>query len=159
MAWTRRQLIRQAYLEIGIGNDSDLQPDMEQDGRTRLDAMMANWNGRGVRVGYPLVNDPDSDLDTVVGVPDRAVEAIYTNLALRLAPMNGRPVSDMTKRTANDAFKLLLSRAADPPELQMPGNLPRGAGQRAWGNGYSPFVNPPTNSIVAGPDGVLDFDD
>ena len=85
----------------------------------RLDAMMAGWNARGIRLGYPLPSSPsDSSLTEPTGVPDRANEAVILNLAILLAPGIGKTVSADTRIQARAALNTLLARAAMPPEMQ-----------------------------------------
>ena len=87
MGWTKRQFVEQAFEEIGLATYTfDLSPEQMQSALRRLDAMVATWNGAGIRIGYPLPSSPqDSDLDTETNVPDMSNEAIYTNLAIKIA--------------------------------------------------------------------------
>ena len=88
MGWTRRQFVEQAFEEIGYASYVyDLEPEQLESAGRRLDAMVASWNGKGIRLGYPLPSSPElASLDTETEVPDYANEAIYTNLAVKLAP-------------------------------------------------------------------------
>lgn len=157
MSWTRRQLIQQAFEEIGIGSGFEIAPDMLDSARQRLDAMMATWNGMGIRVGYPLVSTPSSDLDTDTAVPDSAVEAIYTNLAIKLAPTYGKQVAPETRVNARAAYGVLLQRAVTPSEMQFPETLPYGAGNKPWRYAVDPYFPQPTDPIEAGGDGEIEF--
>jgi hypothetical protein len=96
MSWTKRQFVVQAFEEIGYASYTyDIQPEQLQAGLRRLEAMMGTWNGRGIRLGYPLSSNPDSaELDVSSNVPDSANEAIYTNLAIRIAPIVGKDCVD-----------------------------------------------------------------
>jgi hypothetical protein len=122
MSWTKRQFVVQAFEEIGYASYTyDLQPEQLQAGLRRLEALMGTWNGRGIRLGYPLTNNPDSaELDVSSNVPDAANEAIYTNLAIRIAPIVGKTVSMETKQAARSAYMELLSRFTKPQEQQFP---------------------------------------
>ena len=157
MSWTRRQLIEQAFEEIGIGSGFTLAPDMLDSARQRLDAMMATWNGMGIRVGYPLVSTPSSDLDTDTAVPDSAVEAIYTNLAIKIAPTYGKQVAPETRINARAAYGVLLQRAVTPTTQQFPETLPYGAGNKPWRYALDPFFPKPADPIDAGGDGEIEF--
>ena len=88
MGWTKRQFIEQAFDEIGLASYAfDLGPEQMQSALRRLDTMLAAWNALGIRLAYPLPSSPqDSDLDEQTNVPDSSNEAIYTNLAIKLAP-------------------------------------------------------------------------
>jgi len=159
MPWTKRQFVNQAFEEIGLASYVfDLGPEQLQSALRRLDAMMATWNGKGIRIGYPLPSSPgSSDLDDDTNVPDSANEAIYTNLAIRLAPTYGKQVMPETKMVARSAYNELLMRNAMPPEMQLPGHMPAGAGNKPW-RWDDAFLNDPSDPLVAGPDSELTFE-
>ena len=110
MGYTKRQYIEAAFDEIGLAAYTfDMQPEQFQSALRRLDGMMAEWNERGIRLGYPLPLSPQqSDLDSQTAVPDRANEAIVTNLACRIAPSYGKQVMPSTMATAREAYNLSL---------------------------------------------------
>ena len=156
MSYTKRQFIEEAYGELGMASYVfDLEPETIHRALRRLDAMMAEWNGRGIRLGYPLPDSPDdSDLDELAQVPDRANQAVILNLAVRLAPGHGKTPSPQTLAAAKGALDGLMARAAIPSEVQITG-LPRGAGAK---NRASTFLPGPTDPLTAGPDSQLDFE-
>lgn len=156
MSYTKRQFVEGALAEIGLASYVfDLTPAQVEAAMVRLDAMMATWNGKGIRLGYPLPGSPqNSDLDAETMVPDAANEAIITNLAVRLAPQYGKAPSIDTKVTAKQSYDMLLSKAAMPAEMQLPASMPRGAGAKAYDD---PFMDNPTDPVLAGQDGALDF--
>ena len=160
MGWTRRQFCETALEEIGIAPDTfDSQPELLESARKRLDAMMAEWNGRGIRIGYPIGSDPnDGDLDDATNVPDSANEAIYLNLAMRVAPTYGKQVMQQTMSAARAALNTVSMRATSPPTMQMPGTMPAGAGNKRWRNNASPFLSPPSDPLVAGDDAEITFE-
>lgn len=159
MSWTKRQFIEAAFEEIGLaGYVFDLQPEQLNLALRRLDAMMATWNNMGIRISYPLPSSPEtSSLDAETNVPDRANEAVYTNLAVRLGPTVGKQVSQETKVAAKQAFNGLLNQYATPIEMQFPSTMPVGAGYKRGGMDASPFVTPPIDPLTAGPDSTLEF--
>lgn len=154
MGYSKRQIIEESYGEIGMASYVfDLDVDVLQRALRRLDSMMAEWNGRGIRLGYPIPASPDdSDLDELAQVPDWANEAIILNLAVRVAPGHGKTVSPQTLATAKRALDTILAKAAMPPEVQLTGL--RGAGAK---NTSRPFLPAPTDSLTAGPDSELEF--
>jgi hypothetical protein len=158
MSWTKRQFVVQAFEEIGYASYVyDLEPEQLQAALRRLDAMVATWNAKGIRLGYPLPSSPEnSDLDTETNVPDSANEAIYTNLAIKIAPTVGKMVSQDTKATAKSAYDTLVMRAAMPPEMQLPGTLPSGAGNKPW-RYDDEYITDPSDPLLAGGDGELEF--
>jgi hypothetical protein len=158
MSYSKRQFVEAAFAETGMAAYTfDLSPAMVQDACRRLDTMMATWNARGIRLGYPLPLSPqDTDLDTETGVPDAANEAIICNLAVRIAPSFGKQVSPHTMATAKFGYDTLVARAAMPQEQQFPRTLPAGAGQKPW-RYDDPFMPAPTDPVQVGPDGPLEF--
>lgn len=159
MGWTKRQFVTQAFEEIGLASYVfDLTPEQLDSALRRLDSMIAAWNALGIRLGYPLPSIPDdSDLDEQTNVPDSSVEAIYTNLAIKLAPSYGKQVMPDTKATAKESYNTLLSIAAMPMQQQMPSTMPAGAGNKPWRISDTPFLTPPTDPVLAGRDGQIEF--
>jgi hypothetical protein len=146
MGYTKRQFISASFEEIGLASYVfDLQPEQLESALRRLDAMMADWNAKGIRFGYPLPSSPqDSSLDEETLVPDSAYEAIICSLGIRLAPMFGKTVMPDTKATF-------------PLEQQLPATMPAGAGNKPWRVYDNPFIRPPANPVTAGPDGPLEY--
>lgn len=162
MGWTKRQFVEQAFEEIGLAAYVfDLTPEQLQSALRRLDAMMAGWNANGIRIGWPMPSTPgDSELDTDTKVPDIANEAIYLNLAVRMAPGFGKTLSPDTKADADAAYSNLLNQTSAPtPERQFPNTLPRGAGTKPWRSFNSnQFVKTPDDPLLTGEDNQLNFD-
>jgi hypothetical protein len=158
MGLSRRQFIAAAMAEIGMADYVfDLQAEDLQVAARRLNSMLMDWNGRGVRLGYALVSDwATVDLDADTLVPDVAEEAIITNLAIRIAPGYGKTVSPDTKAAAKNGYNTLLGRAAVPPTMQFPSSLPAGAGNKPW-RYDDPFLPRPRDDLAAGPDATLEF--
>ena len=159
MGYSKRQFVNAAFEEIGLASYVfDLQPEQLQSALRRLDSMMADWNGKGIRLGYPIPGSPQfSDLDEPSEVPDSANDAIITNLAIRIAPGYGKVVMPETKAVAKDSYNTLLSRATTPNEMQLPGTMPAGAGNKPWRVYDDPFIRPPVDPVLAGQDGPFDF--
>lgn len=159
MGYSKRQFVAAALEEIGLASYVfDLQPEQLESAMRRLDAMMADWNGKGIRLGYPLPGSPqNSDLDEQTLVPDSAFEAIICNLGIRLAPSYGRQVMMETKATAKQAYDILLQRATYPLEQQLPAQMPAGAGNKPWRVYDNPFLAPPARPVDAGPDGPIEY--
>lgn len=161
MSWTKRQLIEQAFDAFGLANYVfDLSPEQLQSALRRMDAMMASWESRGIRVGYMSATDPDqSDLDQASGVTDQAYEAVYMNLAVRLAPSIGKVLSHDTKTQARAAYDFLMSKVmADIPEMQYPSHMPAGQGNKPWRFAQGPFLPEPVDVLIVGQDGSLEIE-
>lgn len=145
--WTKKQLIEQAFDELALaGFVYDLDPDHLESALRRLDTMMAAWGSVGISLGYLLPANPDdSNLDDETGIPDIAVEAVYMNLAVKLAASRGKTLSAETKAAAKVGYERLLGaavRAAARPS-PMPNTMPRGAGNKPWRTGAPFFFGAP----------------
>ena len=160
MSWSKREFVEQAYASVGYAAYTfDLSPEQIQNAVRLMDAMMATWNAVGIRVGYPIPAVPNEavDLDAPTGVPDRANEAIYLNLGIRIAPGIGKTISPEHKQSAKAAYDALLFVAAFPKEMQLPAGTPLGAGHRSdeAGHAFSPQLEEP---LDAGNDSAIDLE-
>jgi hypothetical protein len=157
MSWTKRQIIQQAFDEIGLAPYVfDLTADQLESALRRLDSMIAMWDSRGIRLGYPLPGSPqNSDLDSETNMPDVAVEAAFLQLAARLAPSYGKVVSAETKAAAKQAYDALLVQFATPPEMRIPAGFPIGAGYKPYAID-DPFASR-EDQIHVGSDSVLEI--
>lgn len=161
MSWTKQQIIEEAFSELALqGYVFNIGPDELQGALRRLDTMMATWNGQGIRLGYPIPSTADgSSLDQDSGIPDWSVEAAYLYLAIRIASGYGKQVSQVTAAGAKAALNVVMQRMTMPAEVQMPSTMPVGAGNRRWAAGdCDPFFPQPTEPLLAGQDGAIDFD-
>lgn len=159
MSWTKGQFVIAAYSEIGLASYVyDLDPDDLDLVLHKLDAMIALWNLKGIRLGYPLPSTQGgSSLDQESNVPDSANEAIFTALAIRIAPGLGKTVSPDLKVIARQGYIALLGRSAKTRERQLPGTMPRGQGQKPWRNNSNEYIDQPTDALQSGDDGFLDL--
>lgn len=160
MTWTKRDIIGQAFSEIGLATYTfDLMPEQWEGALRRLDAMIAQWENKGIRLAWPLPTSfAASSLDEDSNAPDTALEALYLNLAVRLAPGYGKTPSPDTKSLASTAYKTLLAQAAQPIPMQIDNMaVPAGAGWKGWQNTPYPFLDPPVERLSEGDDGFLDI--
>lgn len=148
-----------AFNELGLASYVyDLSANQLQSSLFSLDSMMSTWNARGIRVGYPLPSSQgSSSLSEDAGTPDSVNEAIYLNLAVRIAPSYGKVVSPETKMAAKEAYSSLLSRTFKVVPMQLPGTMSAGAGNKRWRLNNNPFLNPPIDPVDVGPDGILEL--
>ncbi len=161
MAYTKRDIVNRAFEEIGLAAYVyDLAPQQLEGALQRLDAMMATWNGKGIRLGYPLPSSTAaSDLNQNVNVPDDALEAMHLGLAVRIAPGYGKTVSPDTKANAQLSYKALLSRSTFPAEMQLGDmTIPSGQGNKGWRYYNDAFLRHPTDPLTVGPDSILDLE-
>lgn len=141
MSYTKRQIVLRALSEIGISQyDSTISPEDLRDTLWRLDSLIAEWNERGIVLGYPLYTSPeDSSLDEDSALPDWSIDAVASNLSVRIAPMFGKVALPDTKMNAQNSYKIILRRFAKPPKMQFPNTLPVGAGNKARLRGTSEY--------------------
>jgi len=160
VGWTKQQLLNQAFGALGKSvNIFNIDPDTMQDALRSMDAMLATWNGKGIRLGYSLPSSPEnSNLDDDSGLPDSAFEAVYQNTAIRIAPFIGKEVSQDLKNSARAAYDVLLARAAMPDQQQMPNTMPRGAGNKPWRMRNGPFMPPPVDQLEGSAGDTIEFD-
>ena len=150
MSWTKGEIVLEAFTEIGIASFAfDVGPEETTGALRRLDAMMAEWGERGLRLSYPLPSDPDcSSLEEDSMIPDWAAEALFTNLAIKIAPSYGKTASPETKAAARKALTTLYGKAAKPVEQQF-NQMPVGAGYKDTDRRYT---TPPTTTLDVGND-------
>jgi hypothetical protein len=144
MAWSKRQLIEQAFEEIGFASYAfDLQPEMIQSAARRLDALLAQWSGKGIRLGYPMGTN---DLDAESNISDMDALAVYSNLAILLAPSRGKTPTNELKKAARSGYRELLNRFVKLYEKQLDHHAaPSGAGNQIVGTYGRRFPTPPTD--------------
>jgi len=158
MSWTKQQFVDAAYEEIGLASfNYQITPEEEQFALKRLDALLAEWNARGIRLGFPISDNPlNAELDEDTYAKDSANEAIFLNLAIRIAPSYGKQVSRETKTGAKKAYNTLLNLSAQPTSMRLPSCMPAGAGNKKWRWNDSPFLRQPERPPEIGPDTYLD---
>lgn len=146
MAWTKRQLIEQAFGELAVkGQAYDIEPEEYELALGRMDAMVATWETKGVRIGYAF--GPDIEADS--GIPDGAAEAVFLNLAVRIAPGFGKQLQGETRAAAGAAYNAMLIEAAKPREQQFSNTVPRGQGTKPWRTYNRPYLPRPSDSPLA----------
>lgn len=130
---TKRDIIKQAFTEIGLGSyNYDLQPEDYEDAVRLLDRQMAVWSGYGIETGYPVSTDRDSvTLDSDIGLILQLEDGVVCTLAVSLGPPYGREVPIDVRRRARAGYVNGLRLASVPP---MKGinttNVPSGAGYK-----------------------------
>lgn len=159
MAWSKAQLVGDVFAEIALaGHVFDTEPEEQQQAARRLEMMLANWEGRGITLGFSFASDHSAiDLSVDSGLPLAAIETVVINAAKRIAASFGKSLTPQQLQDAHDSFKVLQRAAAFPTEVQMPAVMPRGAGVKPW-RVSRPFVNvPDTTPLSIGDGGDLDI--
>jgi hypothetical protein len=155
MAYTKQQFVEMSYQELGFLAE-DLQTEQLNAGLKRLDSMMATWNARGLKLRYPIpLNPQDSTLSEQTNVPDKANEAIYVNLAVRLAPSVGKVVTPELRTNANSTYNDLIRALVGVEEVEL-SVVPTGAGNKEAST-YARFITPKDTDIQLGDNTDLEF--
>lgn len=160
MSWTKAQIVADAYNELAIaGWVYDLDPDEQQWGGQRLDTMLADWDMRGIQLGYALANTPgEIDLDADSGLPVGVIRAVVLNLAKSLASGKGKALPPQTLADARQALDAIRGKAFAPREQQLPNTLQRGQGTKHWRTLNRPYMpTPDTTSSRVDEGGGLIF--
>lgn len=131
---TKDVLLQMAYDEIAITNGVfSVTPEDQRLALNRLDAMMAEWEADGVALGYAYPATYGESLPAnASGLQDAVVQAVATNLAVRIAPTIGKQVSGETRKAANRGMNMLRVRTLTVPAMQLPSRLPKGQGNRDY---------------------------
>lgn len=139
---TRRDIINQAYAELGLAEyNFDITPEEMAHARRRLDSMMAQWETI-VSMGYFMPSNPDdSNVDDETNLPQGVIDAVALNLAVQLAPGLGKTPSMLTMVGAKNGKNYALAQFAVIPQKQYSGNLPVGSGNKPL-PGYNGYFRP-----------------
>jgi len=157
MSWTKRQIVNQAFNELGYASFAYTLSDAQLlVAKYQLDALVGEWNAYGIEMSYPLSDTQNNDLDDDSNIPDWAISAIYKNLAVRLAPSIGKQAPNDLRIAARDGYKAVLRRQSFPRERQFPETLPYGAGNRPWIFGQNYFPTPSSPEEIFQGDGTMD---
>lgn len=160
MSMTKRQIVNQAFSKIGMaGYVFDLTPEQLQDAGHQLDAMMAEWDAKGIKLGYPMAVDPDNiDLDQDSFLPTAAYSAAFMNLAVMIGPDYGKEVPARLLVGAKKAYDVVVGIAAMPRQQQFPSTMPAGAGNKPWRRYDDAFLRRPNDDpLDVESNGQLDF--
>lgn len=133
MSYTKRQIITEAFAEIGLGPyQYDRRPEDDQTALRRLNALAAEWSAAGVDLGFPSNNTPGTDdLDADSQVPPHLVRGLICALAVDLCPGYGKAPNPATVRAAATAKDLALSQSVEVPSAVMDRqSVPAGAGHK-----------------------------
>lgn len=126
MAWTVRKIVEKAYGELGFASYAmDLQPEQLEAGRDALDAMVAEWASMGVDCEHVVGTALDADSAT----PDKWLQPLYANLAMRIAPSLGKEPSIITRQAATRGYQAIAAGNVTIPSRAPNSNAtPLGAG-------------------------------
>lgn len=157
MSWTKRDIVRQAYEDIGVASYAfDISPEMETAAVRRLDAMMAQWDAKGIRLGYPVSNTSDgSSVEQDSNLPSWAIEAVCSNLAMRVGGTIGKQITPVLSKVAHEGWLQVVTQCARPRERRLD-VMPAGAGNKTTQSQY--FIMPEADdSLQSSGDGTLEL--
>lgn len=148
MSWTKGEIVEEALAELALAGEVwDIQPEERERALRRLDAMLAMWEMKGIKLGYPMPADAQSSsLNDDSGLPDGSVETVLLNLARRIAPSYGKALRPESIQSAREGYDALLWHAAQPQQQQFPNTLPLGSGNKPWRRTMRPFMPRPDSS-------------
>ena len=120
MGFTKKKFIDEAYGEVGLASyEYDIQPEEYQSAATKLDAMMAEWSDvHGIKVGWPIdLSGGAVDLNVNTNAPSWMINAIISNLALKVGSAIGKTPSQETKKNAKLGFNNCINKSTVIPSI------------------------------------------
>lgn len=130
MATTKSDIVASALNKLAVtGFDYEIDPEELKTGVAMLEYLMADWDARGIKIGYRFSPDPETaNISDPCGLPDIAFRAVTYQLAIDLADTYGKQVTQSIAAGASSAMTSLLSATQFIPEVQYPNRMPRGSG-------------------------------
>jgi hypothetical protein len=129
---TVAQIIKYALQEILTqASESPLEADEYQDCIFALNAMMNEYEGQGLNLGWSDV----SNLGDEITSPTSTHSGIISNLAIRVAPQFMGSVTPQLMDKAARGEKLFNHIGVELDQTEFPSGLPLGSGNDRW-NGY-----------------------
>lgn len=122
---TKIQLVSQAFDELrinGITSSAD-----NEDVVLALQSLEQLVSELTFDIGWIYEDEPDPN--TNAGIPVWAESAIYLSLAVRIAPRYGKD-ANLIRTQAESAMSRLLGRVRRPRQINYPGRMPMGMGNR-----------------------------
>jgi hypothetical protein len=155
MSYKKGEIVQASLDAIGISDyEFDVTPGELESGVRKLDAMMGYLSDKGVILSYPISDKYDgSASDEESNIPDVAIEAVITNLALRLAPSYGKQVPMELRSTAKTSLNQLYAVSAAPRKRPIP-SIPKGAGYKSMD---SPFTPVPQDTALEDVDDTVEL--
>lgn len=137
---TKGDLVLIALRKSGLASNSSLtqpEPEMIDDALTDLELMIAEWENKGIRLGFVFSPvDAGPDTGDLHGLLPGDVNSVAMCLAQRILTDTLRPVPPSLAAQSRDAYEAMLYRQIEIPELVRRNDMPRGAGNKEWcGNG------------------------
>ena len=133
----KRDIIELAFDDCGMaGYEFDRTPEEQGMALRKLNAMMAEWPWSNL--GYAQPSYGAGQVEGPSGIPDFAISAVAQYLALRIAPGMGASISSETRASMAHSRATLFGQIATIPDMALPGNTPRGQGERFRSSPFTP---------------------
>lgn len=149
---TKGDIVNQAYVNLRIsGLTSKATPEDTKMGLQTLEVMLLSWTNNGLNLGWiksPYITDPDPQEDS--GISDASYEAIYINLAVKLAPAFGKMPNQLDSM-ARELYSALFDK--ELPVYENNEYMPLGSGNRC--GAYAPAYQEGSETIDIENDGNL----
>jgi hypothetical protein len=157
MATTKSDIVASALNKLAVtGFDYEIDPEELKSGVTTLEYLMADWDARGIKIGYNFAADPETaNISDPCGLPDIAFRAVTYQLAIDLADTYGKQVTQSIAASANSGMTSLLSAVQYQPQVQYPNRMPRGSGNTLRWNRWNRFYRK-TDTLDADNAGPID---
>jgi hypothetical protein len=157
MATTKSDIVASALNKLAVtGFDYEIDPEELKAGVVALEYMMADWDARGIKIGYAFAADPETaNISDPVGIPDIAYRAVTYHLAIDLADTYGKAVTQSVNAGASSAMTSLLSAIQFLPTVQYPNRMPRGSGNSLRNNRWMRYYRQ-TDTLDADNAGPID---
>jgi hypothetical protein len=144
MQITIRQTIQDALYILGV--DSDSLPPSETAYLRALRSLQSYLSTLSSENLDIFLNAPYRSLDDVLPVREEAYIFIYSNLAIKIAPLYAVGPADpgyqTAQQTARDSERDIRALYSEIPSSVFPGNLPMGAGNMYENDGYNTTFYP-----------------
>lgn len=157
--WTKGDIAKEALAELGLPSyEFDLPSDQIISIIVRLDAMLSEWDTKGIRFGYALADGPrDSWPEQPSGLPDTAVFAVLPNLAINISDLFGRQPSPGLTNRAKTTFESMCTTFSKPRQFRWPSTMPFGAGNKPYRTSNRQFAGTTLPPTVQNPVTQIDF--
>lgn len=138
---TKSDIATAALNKLGVtGFDYEIDPEELKTVVTALEYLMADWDARGIKIGYKFAADPETaDITADSGLPDIAYRAVTYQLAIDSADSYGKQVTQSVSAGASSAMSALLNAIQYKPVVQYPNRMPLGSGNMRAGRNIQRF--------------------
>lgn len=143
---TKGDLVLVALRKAGLASRSTLvqpEPEMVEDALTDLELMIAEWENKGIRLGYQFADEQlGADTGDDHGLLQGDINSVALCLAQRILTDVNRVVPQSLATQARDAYEAMLYRQVEIPTLQRRNDMPVGQGNKGWGSFDRFYVEP-----------------